>query len=109
MSVEAKCMECGDRHPLEDRVLNGRLSTSCPSCESTQYESIPTDGHITKSERERIRDAVSGVSGVGDETMDALYYKFKTLTALQSASVDELTTVKNVGTTVAQRIQDSVT
>lgn len=110
MPVIATCHSCRDEHDLGDRPRVGESTTrttACPSCSSTSYSSRAVGGEIDKSESKRIKHAVEDVDGIGAETVERLIQQYSLYAELESASVDELTEVKNVGTTVAERIQEA--
>lgn len=103
MVVEATCCDCGDVHPVGDRRLNG-VATRCPACESPRYASHSTDGQITKTERERIADAVGAVDGVGELTLANIQARFSTYVELEAADRAQLLAIDGVGPMAANGI-----
>jgi len=103
--ITATCQDCGDEHPLGDRPETD-TTTACPACRSQSYTTHATTT-ITKSERERIEDAVSDVDNVGDETLENLCTEFDFYAELSGADVDELTDVELVGDATAQQIVEA--
>lgn len=108
MGVTATCTDCKDEHPLADReAVPG--TTICPRCGSTSYRSEANgDGRVSKSEADRIQDAISDVRGVGDETIKRIINRYSLYAELEMATIDELIDVKNVGQATAERIQEKV-
>lgn len=107
MVVEATCDDCGDVHPVGDRRLDG-VATECPACGSSRYSSSSTDGRITKSEAERIADAVGAVDGVGELTLTAIQATFSTYVELEAASREQLLEIEGVGPMAADGILERV-
>lgn len=107
MVVEATCDDCGDVHPVGDRLLDG-VATECPACGSTRYASSSTSGPITKSEAERIVDAVGAVDGVGELTLAHLQAAFSTYVELEAAGREQLLEIEGVGPKAADGILERV-
>lgn len=104
-AVTAHCTNCNDEHLLGDRRrVPG--TTACPCCDDTSYRT-DCDGDAPKPDSERIVDAIDDVDGVGDDTITRIVHRYDYYAELEAASVDELTEIKNVGATVAERIQDA--
>lgn len=107
MVVEATCADCGDVHPVGDRVLDG-VTTECPACGSTRYSSTSTAGRIRKSEAARIADAVRGVAGVGEHTLAHIQAEFSTYAELERADRDRLMEIEGVGKMSSEGILERV-
>lgn len=109
MTVVANCSDCDDVHPASDRVfVEEHVASTCPACGSTSYSSESTSEPIRKSEADRIRDAVSPVDGVGEQTCEALVERFIHYSALEAADHDDLVAVEGVGDMTAEGILDRV-
>ena len=57
-------------------------------------------------ENPRIRESVTPIHRVGDDTADALYAHFGTLESVESATPDELEDVHGVGPSTAEKIHE---
>lgn len=102
-TVGARCTDCGDEHPLGDRPL-GDVTTHCPHCKSTSYETLFTGDPITKPDDERITDVVRGISGVGDQTLENILTTFDAYYEFEAASRKQLESITGVGTQIATEI-----
>ncbi len=60
--------------------------------------------HRKKRSKKMLGSSLTEIEGVGDKTAAALMKHFKTITAIKSASADEISSVKGVNKTAAQSI-----
>lgn len=109
MVVVAECSECEDRHPLGSREMgNDAITTICPGCGSTQYDSVdtidPDDGEMA----DRISTVVSDIDGVGPKTTENIVEHFVSYRAFETADVSTLTQVDGVGTQTACSIRNAL-
>ncbi len=105
-TVEAKCTDCDDIHPVGDRRMNG-ITTVCPACDSPGYTTRCDATPIEKSHAERISDAVRDVDGVGEQTRENIITRYETYYEFEAADADELKTIDGVGDRTARRIIDT--
>ncbi len=59
-------------------------------------------------ERERLRQRLQGMSGLGPRRIDALVGRFETLWSLQQASVDEIAQLPSIPRNVAERVREEL-
>ena len=62
--------------------------------------------HRKKRSQKMLGSTLTDIDGVGDKTAKALIKHFKTVSAVKSATVDELLTVKGINKNTAQNIYD---
>jgi len=111
MTVVAECSTCDDRHVLGDRSTDEETvaSTVCPVCGSPSYRTHCDGERVTKSESQRIADAVATVHGVGEETKRNIVEAFDLYAGLDEASIETLTQIDGVGEQTARGIQNATT
>lgn len=103
--VVATCANCGDEHPVADRLIPGEaITTVCPHCGDTRYTSTALGGQSIKPDSERISDAVRDVRGVGNQTRENIISHFSTYQEFTNATESELCSIDGVGKQTAKRI-----
>jgi ERCC4-type nuclease len=107
--IYARCTDCGDEQPVGDRPAHApteetTCTTKCPSCKSTSYESIADGDGISKSEDERITDAIRDVYGVGQKNLDNILDTYSTYVEIERADVEDLTAIEGIGEKTAEGI-----
>lgn len=103
--VGARCYRCDDEHPLGDRPM-GEVTTCCPHCGDTRYESVVHNKTHIKPDTERIADVVRGIDGVGEGTLENILESFPTYYDFVGAEEEALLKVDGVGQQIAERIKE---
>ena len=102
MTVVARCTDCGHTHPLAHRTAV-RGTTVCPQCDSPRYHTTRSDGG-KHDETALVRDAVMAADNVGETTAERIAERYSTYAGLETATIEDLCEVRNVGVATAQRI-----
>lgn len=104
-SVGARCAACDDEHPLGDRPM-GTVTTQCPHCGDTRYESISYGQSHIKPDAERIADVVRDINGVGEQTVENILDTFPSYYDFVGADASVLRRIDGVGRQIADRITE---